>query len=189
MSNAGQTDITRLLKAWTGGDKQALDALIPLVYSELHKLAHAYLNREGGNRAIQTTELVNEGYLQLARQTRVIWQDRAHFYGVSAQILRRILVEQARTRKAAKRGGGVQPISLDASSILEPQAEVDAADLDEALDRLTALDARQGQLVELRFFGGLSIEETAAVMDISPATVKRSWSSARAWLRKELAGT
>ena len=180
------SDVTKLLKAWSDGDKQALDELIPVVYAEIHRLAQAYLRREGPNRKLQTTELVNEAYVQLVRQKHVKWQNRAHFFGISAQIMRRILAEQARTRKATKRGGGVEPVSLDASPILEPATEVDAADIDEALERLTLLDARQGQLVELRFFGGLNIEEAAEVMKISPATVKREWSSARAWLRREL---
>ncbi len=131
---------------------------------------------------------MNEAYLQLVQQRRVRWQSRAHFFGIAAQIMRRILMEQARRRKAAKRGVGVEPISLDVTPMLAGPAEVDVADLDEALQRLTVLDPRQGQLVELRFFGGLSIEETAEVMKFSPATIKREWSSARAWLRRELVG-
>ena len=164
MGEDDASDVTKLLKAWSDGDKQALDELIPVVYAEIHRLAHAYLRHEGPNRKLQTTELVNEAYVQLVRQKHVKWQNRAHFFGISAQIMRRILAEQARTRKATKRGGGVEPVSLDASPILEPATELDAADIDEALERLTLLDARQGQLVELRFFGGLNIEEAAEVM-------------------------
>ena len=181
-----QSDVTSLLKAWSDGDKEALDELIPVVYSEIHRLAHSYLRREGAGRRLQTTELVNEAYVQLSRQSRVRWQSRAHFFGIAAQIMRRILAEQARRRKAQKRGSGVVPISLDVAHNLPATPEVDVADLDDALQRLTLLDARQAQLVELRFFGGLSIEETASVMNLSPATIKREWSSARAWLRREL---
>ena len=131
--------------------------------------------------------MVNEAYLQLVRQRHVRWQSRAHFFGIAAQIMRRILAEQARRRKATKRGAGIEPVSLDVAPMLPGRDDVDFSDLDEALQRLTALDPRQGQLVELRFFGGLSIEETAEVMKLSPATIKREWSSARAWLRRELA--
>ena len=180
-------DVTKLLHAWADGDKGALDDLIPQVYAELHRLARSTLRREGANKKLQTTEVVNEAYLQLVRQRHVRWQNRAHFFGIAAQIMRRILMEQARRRKAAKRGSGVEPIALDVSPLLAAQPAVDVTDLDEALERLTLLDARQGQLVELRFFGGLSIEETAEVMKLSPATIKREWNSARAWLRRELA--
>ena len=181
-------DVTQLLIAWADGDRRALDELIPLVYAEIHRLARNTLRREGPSTKLQTTEVVNEAYLQLVRQRRVRWQSRAHFFGIAAQLMRRILTEQARRRKAAKRGAGVEPISLDVTPLLAVPATVDVADLDEALQRLTVLDPRQGQLVELRFFGGLSIEETAEVMKLSPATIKREWSSARAWLRRELAG-
>ncbi len=180
-------DVTKLLHAWADGDKGALDDLIPQVYAELHRLARSTLRREGANKKLQTTEVVNEAYLQLVRQRHVRWQNRAHFFGIAAQIMRRILMEQARRRKAAKRGSGVEPIALDVSPLLAAQPAVDVTDLDEALERLTLLDARQGQLVEIRFFGGLSIEETAEVMKLSPATIKREWNSARAWLRRELA--
>ena len=179
-------DVTELLKAWSDGDERALEELIPLVYTQIHRLAHSYLRRERPGQRLQTTELVNEAYLQLLRQRRVSWQSRAHFFGI-AKHMRRILAEQARRRKAAKRGAGAGPISLDVSPVIAASAGVDASDLDEALQRLTVLDPRQGQLVELRFFGGLSIEETAEVMKLSPATIKREWSSARAWLRRELA--
>lgn len=181
-------DVTQLLHAWADGDKRALDELIPRVYAEIHRMARSTLRREGSNRKLQTTEVVNEAYLQLARQNRVRWQSRAHFFGIAAQIMRRVLAEHGRRRRAAKRGAGVEPLSLDAAPMLGEPADLDFADLDEALGRLTLLDPRQGQLVELRFFGGLSIEETAEMMDLSPPTIKREWSSARAWLRRELAG-
>ena len=189
MSEQPSGDVTQLLQAWSEGDKQALDDLIPIVYAEIHRIAHNYLRRERPGQKLETTELVNEAYLQLVRQRRVRWQNRSHFFGVAAQLMRRVLAEQARRRKAAKRGAGAEPISLDLTAIGTANDNVDFADLDEALHRLTVLDARQGQLVELRFFGGLSIEETAEVMRLSPATIKREWSSARAWLRHELAGT
>ena len=181
-------EVTELLNAWADGDKRALDELIPLVYGQIHRLARSTLRREGPDRKLQTTEVVNEAYLQLVRQRHVRWQNRAHFFGIAAQIMRRILTEHARRRKAAKRGAGVDPIPLEATAISADRDAVDFAELDEALHRLTALDPRQGQLVELRFFGGLSIEETAEVMKLSPATIKREWSSARAWLRHELSG-
>ena len=180
-------DVTKLLHAWADGDKGALDDLIPQVYAELHRLARSTLRREGPNKKLQTTEVVNEAYLQLVRQRQVRWQSRAHFFGIAAQLMRRILMEQARRRKATKRGAGVEPIALDVTPLMAAQPAVDVSELDEALQRLTLLDARQGQLVELRFFGGLSIEETAEVMKLSPATIKREWNSARAWLRRELA--
>ena len=183
----GPGDVTQLLNAWADGDKRALDELIPIVYTAIHRIARSSLRREGSSRKLQTTEVVNEAYLQLVRQRHVRWQSRAHFFGIAAQIMRRILAEQARRRKATKRGAGVEPVSLDVAPMLPGRDDVDFSDLDEALQRLTALDPRQGQLVELRFFGGLSIEETAEVMKLSPATIKREWSSARAWLRRELA--
>lgn len=182
-------EVTQLLNAWADGDKRALDELIPLVYAEIHRLARSTLRREGPSRKLETTDVVNEAYLQLVRQRHVRWQSRAHFFGIAAQIMRRILTEQARRRKAAKRGGGLEPISLETAPLLAEAAGVDFSDLDEALQRLTVLDPRQGQLVELRFFGGLSIEETAEVMKLSPATIKREWSSARAWLARELSSS
>ena len=189
MSEQPSSDVTKLLQAWSDGDKQALEELIPLVHAEVHRLAHNYLQRERSGQKLQTTELVNEAYLQLVQQRQVRWQNRSHFFGIAAQLMRRVLAEQARRRKAAKRGAGAEPISLDLTPMVATLDRVDFADLDEVLQRLTVLDPRQGQLVELRFFGGLSIEETAEVMKLSPATIKREWSSARAWLRHELAGS
>jgi RNA polymerase sigma factor (TIGR02999 family) len=185
---ADQRDVTQLLKAWGSGNQQALDDLLPAVYAEVRRLARSYLRRERADHTLQATALVNEAYLRLVDQRKVEWQSRAHFFGIAAQIMRRILTESARRRKAAKRGAGIEPISLEMAPLLSEAGGVDFADLDEALQRLTVLDPRQGQLVELRFFGGLSIEETAEVMKLSPATIKREWSSARAWLRRELSG-
>ena len=186
MSEPSSSEVTQLLKAWGDGDKEALDRLIPVVYREIHRLAHSYLRKEGSGRRLQTTELVNEAYMQLSQQTRVRWQSRAHFFGIAAQIMRRILAEQARRRKAQKRGLGVEPISLEVAPNLPAAPEVDVADLDEALKRLTLLDARQAQMVELRYFAGLTIQETAEVVGVSEATVKREWRSAIAWLHREL---
>lgn len=186
MSDEEQGEVTQLLQAWSTGDVQALDDLIPVVYKEIHRLAHSCLRREGQGKRLQTTELVNESYLQLSQQRRVRWQSRSHFFGIAAQIMRRILAEQARRRKAVKRGSGVDPLPLDLTPNLPATQGIDMDHLDQALERLTVLDARQGQLVELRFFGGLSIEETADVMHLSTATIKREWNSARAWLHREL---
>lgn len=178
--------VTQLLQAWSDGNKEALDRLIPLVYRDIHRLAHSYLRREGPVQRLQTTELVNEAYVQLSQQNRVRWQSRAHFFGIAAQIMRRILAGQARRRKAQKRGLGVEPISLDVAPDLAVAPTVDVADLDEALKRLTLLDARQAQIVELRYFAGLTIDETAGVVGCSAATIKREWTSAIAWLYREL---
>ena len=181
-------NVTELLQAWTDGDASALDELVPLVHAEVHRLARSYLRREPSSQKFQTTELVNEAYVRLIGQRRVSWQNRAHFFGIAAQVMRRVLADHARRRTALKRGAGQEPSSLDFTPLVAGTPQFDVADLDEALQRLTLLAPRQGQLVELRFFGGLNIEETAQVMNISPATVKREWSSARAWLRRELAG-
>jgi len=181
-------DVTDLLVAWGGGDRAALDELMPIVDSELRRLAKGYLARERRNHTLQTTALVNEAYLQLVDQRRVRWQNRAHFFGVAARVMRRILVGHARARRAGKRGHGVVPLSLEQVDAVKAKAPVDLLGLDEALDRLAEIDPRQGRLVELRFFGGLSIEETAEVLDVSPATVGREWAMAKAWLYDELRG-
>ena len=181
--------VTELLVAWGGGDRNALDALLPLIYGELRCQAERALRRESTGHTLQPTALVHEAYLRLVDQDRVQWQNRAHFFGVAAQLIRRILVDHARSRRAVKRGGGAVQLTLgdaDAQSSARADDDVDLLTLHDALERLTALDARQGQLVELRYFGGLSIEETAAAMGISAATVKREWTVARAWLRREL---
>ena len=187
---ADRTQITRLLQEWQDGSAQALERLIPLVYNELHTLASRYLARERQNHTLQPTALVNEAYLKLAGQREVDWQNRAHFYGNAAQLMRRILVDRARYDGRAKRGRDVLSVSIEdvepSSASIDP---VDVIVLDRALSRLEALDPQQGRVVELRFFGGLTIQETADVMRISSGTVKRDWAVARAWLYRELTGT
>jgi len=184
------TPITRLLQEWQDGNAQALERLIPLVYDELHTLASRYLSRERRDHTLQTTALVNEAYLRLVGRDAQ-WQNRAHFFGVAAQAMRRILVDHARRDGRAKRGGGVRHLVLDDVDPPSAPAPVDAVDayaLDQALTRLEAFDPNQGRIVELRYFGGLTIEETALVMRVSTATVKRDWAVARAWLYRELTG-
>ena len=186
----GAPDITRLLHEWRGGNAEALQRLMPLVYGELHTLASRYLSRERSDHTLQTTALVNEAYLKLAGQRDVDWQNRAHFFGIAAQLMRRILVDHARRDRRAKRGGGAPIIpldELDPASAPPPVNAADAYDLDRALSRLEVFDPQQGRVVELRYFGGMTIEETAEVLSLSPATVKREWSVARAWLFRELA--
>jgi len=180
--------ITQLLIDWGKGDQAALDQLMPLVYSELRRLATNYLRRERAGHTLQPTALVNEAYLKLIDQKHAKWQNRAHFFGISAQLMRRILVDHARQRQAAKRGGSEQQrlsiTSAEATTIKQP--EVDLLALNEALEELAEMDPQQGRIVELKFFGGLSIEETAEVLGISHATVERDWKVARAWLRRQL---
>lgn len=179
-------DVTRLLVDWSGGHQQAADQLIPLVYEELRRLASRYLGRERPGHTLQPTALVHEAYLQLIDQRQVRWQNRAHFFGVAATLMRRILLEHARNLHAAKRGGTVQKVSLDEASVLPQRQDVDLLALDDALTSLTALDPQQGRIVELRFFGGLTQEEIGEVLAVSPTTVKREWRVARAWLVREL---
>jgi RNA polymerase sigma factor (TIGR02999 family) len=177
--------ITELLVAWSDGDRAALDRLMPVVYDELRRLAAAHLSRERPQNTLRKTGLVHEAYVKLIDQTRVRWQNRAHFFAVAARLMRRIVIDHARARAAAKRGAGAA-LSLDDAPELAVQADADLLKLDEALGRLTELDPRQGRIVELRYFGGLSIAETAEVLELSPATIKREWSMAKAWLYKEL---
>ena len=181
-----QHQITQLLEQWGGGDQQALERLTPLVYSELHRLASRYLRRERPDHTLQSTALVNEAYLKLVGQHSVRWQNRAHFFGIAAQLIRRILVDYARTRLADKRGSNAPKLSLD--DVLESPAarDLDLLALDDALEDLAKIDARQSRVVELRFFAGLSVEETAEVMQMSPATVKREWTAAKAWLFRQI---
>ncbi len=186
-SHDGSADITRLLQAWSDGDQRALNELTPVVYAELHRLAHRYMRRERRGHSLQTTALVNEAYLRLVGVTRMQWQNRAHFFAVSAQLMRRILVDRAR-RHNQKRGRGLPHVSLDEALVLGGQPEVDLVALDDALNALERLDARKVQVVEMRFFGGLSIDETAAVLRVSPVTVRRDWNSAKVWLYRELTG-
>jgi RNA polymerase sigma factor (TIGR02999 family) len=184
--------VTELLARWRSGDQNALDALMPLVYSELRQLAQHYLRRERGDHTLQSTALVHEAYMRLAGQSAPQWQNRAHFFGIAAHLMRQILVEHARSRGAVKRGGGATRMTLDESlgmSIaVAQQNEIDVIVLDKALQDLTELDEQQARIVELRFFGGLTIEDTSEVLGISPATVKREWVTARAWLFRAITG-
>jgi RNA polymerase sigma-70 factor, ECF subfamily len=191
---AANHEVTELLEALSSGNRDAMGQLIPLVYDQLHKLAAARFERERGNHTLQPTALVHEAYLRLVDQRRVRWQNRAHFIGVAAQLMRRILIDHARGRDAIKRGGEHDKVTIS-EEILEsatPEgtagrtSEVDVIALDDALARLTAIDEQQGRIVELRFFGGLTVEETAQVLGISPATVKRDWRLAKVWLHREM---
>jgi RNA polymerase sigma-70 factor (ECF subfamily) len=186
MRTPSPKEITKLLVAWGDGDQSALADLTPLVYEELHRLAHNYMGRERAGHTLQTSALVNEAYLRLIDWKNVRWQSRAHFFGVSAQLMRRILVDFARSRGYRKRGGGMRVVPLDDAAIVSENKGPDLIALDEALCALAELDARQSQIVELRFFGGLTIEETAEVLKVSEGTVRRDWSLARSWLHREL---
>jgi RNA polymerase sigma factor (TIGR02999 family) len=182
-------DVTGLLLAWNEGDLAARSRLMEVVYVELKQLAKAYLRRERADQSVSTTALVHEAYLKLVDQRRVEWRNRSHFFGIAAQAMRRILVDRARARVAAKRGGrGLRLVTDDGWAPQQPAPDVDVLALDEALSRLEALDPRWGRLVELRFFGGLTVDETAVVLDVSAGTVKRDWGLARAWLYRELRG-
>jgi RNA polymerase sigma factor (TIGR02999 family) len=181
-----QHEITRLLADWSNGDRQALEKLTPLVYDELRRLAGRYLRQERAGHTLQSTALVHEAYMKLVGQNNVRWQNRAHFFGIAAQMIRRILVDYARARKADKRGSGAERLSLDEAIALPGGQDLDLVALDDALEGLAKIDARQSRLVELRFFAGLTIEETAEVMQMSLATAKRDWVSAKAWLSREV---
>lgn len=185
---SGQADVTQLLVSWGNGDQQALEQLIPLVYSELRRLADRYVRRERQGHTLQSTALVHEAWMKLIDQRNVRWQNRAHFFGVAAQMIRRILVDYARNRHAEKRGGHAFKLSLDDAIEVPKQRDLDLVALDDALDSLSQVDPQQGRIVELRFFAGLSIEETAEALRISPATVKRDWVVAKAWLYREMGG-
>src|SRR5215510_13508586 len=180
-------DVSELLRAWTDGDQRALARLTPIVYDELHRLAHHYLKRERAGHSLQTTALVNEAYVRLVDYKRMQWQDRAHFLAVSAQAMRRILVDRARSRNV-KRGADAEHVSLDAEAVLAIDRSDDFVSLDDALTALGERAPRKAKVVELRFFGGLSVEETAEVLHVSPITVMREWKTAKAWLYRELAG-
>ena len=190
-SEDSSSEITQLLIAWRAGDASAADELMRVIYAELRRQAGRAMRREGEAHTLQATALVNEAYLRLVDQRRVEWRNRAHFFGVAAQLMRRILVDHARARLAAKRGAGVSMLSLGDVAAREEggiDAEIDVLALHDALEKLAAFDADQARLVELRYFSGLSIEETAEALGVSPATVKREWASARAWLKRELDG-
>lgn len=179
-------NITQLLTAWGAGDKAALDALIPVVYDELRRQASRYLRRERPGHTLQTTALINEAYLRLVDQKTMKWQNRAQFFGIAAQLMRRILVDHARAKHRAKRGGSDIRVSLTEATGVTADAAIDLVQIDEALNRLAEIDPQQSRIVELRFFSGLNVEETAAALNISPATVKRDWSMAKAWLHREI---
>ena len=181
-------NVTQLLNDWSEGDKEALDKLIPLVYDELRRQAARYLRRERAGHSLQTTALIHEAYLRLVDQRNVHWQNRAQFFGIAAQLMRRILVDHARTRQRVKRGGSNVRVSLTEATVIANAPDLDLVVLDEALNRLAEIDQQQSKIVELRFFSGLSVEETATVLGISPATVKRDWSVAKAWLQREITG-
>ena len=180
-------EISGLLRAWSGGDQSALNGLTPVVYRELRRLAHRYMERERPGHMLQTTALVNEAYLRLVDYKRMHWQDRAHFFAVAAQAMRRILVDYARSRNL-KRGGGAHHVALDETALLSGDRTGDMVALDDAMNALGRLDPRKVQIIEMRFFGGLSVEEAAEVLKVSPATVRRDWSIAKFWLYRELGG-
>ena len=189
MASGAAPDVTKLLVNWSRGDQAALDELMPLVYGELRRLASAYLRRERSNHTLQSTALVNEAFLRMVQQHDVHWRNRAHFYAIAAQMIRRILVDYARSQHAEKRGSGAVKLELDdamMAALPQQSRDVDLLGLNDALDRLAELDERQSRVVELRFFAGLSIEETAEVMHLSPASIKREWQTARAWLFREM---
>jgi RNA polymerase sigma factor (TIGR02999 family) len=187
MKASPQHEVTRLLRAWSEGQAGAADQLMPLVYEELHRLARSYMVRERADHTLQATALVNETYLRLAAAS-ANFADRARFYGMCAQVMRRILVDWARSRGASKRGGEWRPVQLEEGLVASPDTEIDLVKLDDALKALEALDARKSRVVELRFFGGLSVEETASILGVSAETVMRDWKLAKNWLRRELAG-
>ncbi len=182
-------EITQLLAEWSNGNQTALDKLYPLVYDELHRMARRYMNRERKGHTLQTTALINEAYVRLVDQKHVHWENRAHFFAISAQIMRRILIDHARLHAYAKRGGGAQKVSLDETALIADERASDLLLLDEALNRLADMDPRRSQVVELRYFGGLNNDEIAGVLKISENTVTRDWNMARAWLYQELSGS
>jgi RNA polymerase sigma-70 factor (ECF subfamily) len=181
-------EVTGLLLDWSNGDREAYDKLVPLVYEELHRLAHRYMRREHPGHTLQTTALVGEAYLRLVEQKGVRWQNRAHFFAISAELMRRILVDHARTQARAKRGGGARALPLDEALLVSEERSTDLVALDEALKRLAEIDPRKARVVELRFFGGLGVKETAEVLGVHANTVVTDWSMARAWLYTALTG-
>jgi RNA polymerase sigma factor (TIGR02999 family) len=186
MSQTSTHEVTRLLLDWSNGDKTALDKLMPLIYDELRRLAHRYMSRERAGHTMQTTALVNEAYVRLVNRQNVHLQDRAHFFAIAAELMRTILVDHARSHATAKRGGGARKFSLNEALVVSQERAAEVVALDDALKALTLIDPKQSRIVELRFFGGLTIEETAEVLDLSAATIKREWNTAKAWLYHEL---
>ncbi len=186
MTTPSTHEITEWLTSWSNGDRTALDKLTPLVYRELHRLARHYMRGESSGHTLQTTALVNEAYLRLIDTDRMRWQNRAHFYGVAAQLMRRILVDFARSRGSLKQGGGAELVSLDGALVVDKKSEAALVELDQALTALARLDERQSKVVELRFFGGLTEVEISEVLQVSPRTVSSDWGMARSWLMREL---
>lgn len=178
--------ITELLVSWGNGDEAALEQLLPHVERELHRIAHRYMRREHADHTLQTTALINETFLRLIDENRIRWQNRAHFYGIAARIMRRVLLNYARDKRRRKRGGGLYKVSLSEADAVAEQQSVELLALDEALQKLSAVDERKGRVVELRYFGGLSVKETAEVLNVSAITVARDWDMARAWLAREM---
>ena len=189
MPTMSPQEVTQLLADWGQGDRSALDKLLPLVHAELRRIAQRQMNQERPGHTLQATALVNEAYLKLAGQQGFEWQNRAHFFAVAAQVMRHILIDHARAHARDKRGGGAVQVSLDEGAVLAAEQAEHVIALDEALRTLEQVDPQKGKIVELRYFGGLSVEEAAEALDISPATVKREWATARAWLKRELAGS
>lgn len=179
-------EITQLLLSWSKGDKAALDQLVPLVYPELRKLARRYMGRENPGHTLQTSALINEAYLKLIDRQHVEWQDRAHFFAVSAQVMRHILIDHARSHRYGKRGAGAQHLALDEAAVVCEERAAELVALDDALTSLAKIDERKSKIVELRFFGGLSVDETAEVMKVSAVTIMRDWRAAKAWLYREI---
>jgi RNA polymerase sigma factor (TIGR02999 family) len=186
MKSPSQNEVTQLLLAWSDGDQTALEELTPLVYAELHRLAERYMRRERAGHPLQTTALVNEAYVRLIDLRQVQWRNRAHFFGVAAQLMRHILVDFARKRLQAERGGYKHQVSLDGAAVVSKERSADFIALDDALKGLAEIDPRKSQIVELRFFGGLSVEETAEALKVSPRAVQREWGLARDWIYREL---
>jgi RNA polymerase sigma-70 factor (ECF subfamily) len=186
-SEPDNPDITRILRNWSGGDRAAFDALMPLVYEELHRQASRFLRRENHDHTLQTTALIHEAYIKLIDQRNTDWQNRSHFFAIASQAMRRILVDHARTKHRDKRGGHDRKLPLDeAMAVIDDERSVDLIALDEALTRLEAIDPQQSQVVELRYFSGMSLEDTADVLKISRSTAARDWAMAKAWLHREL---
>lgn len=186
MTQPSTHEVTQLLIEWSNGDKAALDKLMPLIHEELLRLAHHYMSRERPGHTLQTTALVDEAYLRLVNRKDVHWQNRAHFFAIAAQLMRSILVDHARSHAYAKRGGGARKIALEDAMVVSEERAAEVVALDDALKELASFDPQQSRIVELRFFGGATIEETAEVLALSPATIKREWSTAKAWLYREL---
>ena len=186
--NTQAHEVTELLIGWSNGDRAALDKLMPLIDDELRRLAHRYMRQERADHTLQTTALVNEAFVRLVNRKNLQWQNRAHFFGIAAHLMRTILVDHARSHASAKRGGGARKLELNEALVVSQQRASEVIALDEALKQLALIDPRQSRIVELRFFGGLTVEEAAEVLHVSPVTIKREWSTAKAWLYRELAG-